>query len=89
MLRLQFRIVVWRQAVRRDDDIADGMPLRRESTYVHVARKRAESLDAFVDVDGLDAGAIMKLQADTLLFENADALGRFAPAHDVLESPMG
>lgn len=81
----EFRLAVWRQAIRRDDDIVDGMPLRRERTYVQVARKRAESLEAFVDVDGLDAGAITKLQADTLLFESDEALGHFAPAHDVLE----
>ena len=80
-----FRLAVWKQAVRKDDDVVDGMPLRRESTFVKVARKRAESLDAFIDVEDLDSGAVMKLKADTLLFESDEALGYFAPSHDVLE----
>src|SRR5262249_8285909 len=80
-----FRLSVWKQAVRRDDEALDGLPLRRESAFVKIARKRAESLDAFIDVEDLDSGAIMKLKGDTLLFESEEALGYFAPSHDVLE----
>jgi hypothetical protein len=80
-----FRAQVWKQTIRRDDEISDGMPLKRDATYIQIARRRAQSLDAFVDVQDLDAAAVLKLNADTLLLESDDHRGRYAPSHDVLE----
>ncbi len=80
-----FRAEVWKQVIRRDSEANDGMPLRRASTYVAIALRRAQSFDAFVDVDGFDAAAVIRLNADTLLLESSELLGRYAPAHDVLE----
>lgn len=81
----EFRAQVWKQVIRRDDDTIDGMPLRRGMTYMQVALKRAQSLDAFVDAQNLDPAAVLKLKGDTLLFESDDGHGQYAPSHDVLE----
>ena len=37
----------------------------------------------FVDVDGVDEAAIVRLNSDTLLVESSELLGRYAPAHDL------
>jgi hypothetical protein len=80
-----FRAEVWKQVIRRDSEAIDGLPLRRSSTFIDVALRRAHSFDAFVDVAGLDATAVVRLNSDTLLVESSETLGRYAPAHDVLE----
>ncbi|MDB4963437.1 MAG: hypothetical protein JWP01_3436 [Myxococcales bacterium] len=80
-----FRGRVWRQVIRRDDETADGMPHKRDATYMRVAIRRAQSLDAFVDARDLDPTAVERLKADTLLFENSEVREHFAPSHDVLE----
>jgi hypothetical protein len=80
-----FRIRVWREVIRKDDEPADGMPQRRGEAYLSLARRRAQALEPFVDASDLDALALQRLKADTLAFESRDVNDYWAPAHDVLE----
>jgi hypothetical protein len=80
-----FRRRVWREIIRRDDEAADGMPLRRGNCYLQLAKRRAQGLTSFVAVDGLDASALQKLKIDSVAQESPVTNNLWAPAHDVLE----
>lgn len=82
--RRSFRTKLWREVVRRDDDVADGMPQRRSECFKELAQRRAHALTAFVPIGNLDSAALQKLKMDSLAFES-DANDLWAPAHDVLE----
>ena len=51
----EFRELFWQQIVRADQRPADGMPRRREETFVEIALQRARGLAAYVSSTGLDA----------------------------------
>jgi len=80
-----FRRRCWREVIRRNAAAAEGMPQRRERTFLEVALRRARELRPFVPVEDLDATALGALQADGLIVLSPEASAMAAPAHDVLE----
>lgn len=80
-----FRDLYWKTFIRVDDRAGQGMPRRREATFVDLSLKRARSLTSFVARHGLDQEAVDLLIADSLLTQADGNEDMVAPAHDVLE----
>ncbi len=78
-----FRRKFWCEVVREDVDAAEGLPGRRDNTFVEIAVRRARALSVFVACDDLDQKAIGKLRSRDLVLSPNDHT--VAPAHDVLE----
>jgi len=81
----EFRDKVWREAIRRDDRPAGGMPHLRGHAFIEIALRRAQKLDPFVDCSDLDAGALVSLRGDGLIASPPSDDTWVATAHDVLE----
>src|SRR5439155_4835398 len=81
----EFRARFWQEVVRADHHAADGMPRRREQTFVEVALRRARALTLYANCDDLDVAALDRLQADSLVVAGPQTLSLAAPGHDVLE----
>lgn len=81
----EFRRRCWKEVIRREAMAADGMPLRRERTFLEVALRRARELRPFVPAADLDAAALDALRADGLIVTSPNTKSLAAPAHDVLE----
>jgi tRNA A37 threonylcarbamoyladenosine biosynthesis protein TsaE len=81
----EFRLLFWREIIRADHHGYDGMPSRREQTFMEVALNRARSLTLFVPRRGLDDAAVDSLRKDSLFALSESSASQIAPAHDVLE----
>ena len=81
----EFRDKCWRELVRVDEYIAEGMPDRREKTFLDVAYKRAKELRSFVRPETVDNGALEALCADSVLARASESSPFVAAAHDVME----
>jgi hypothetical protein len=81
----EFRALFWRDVIRVDNRAADGMPSRRERTFVEIALRRARALGLFASCADLDPAVTNALRFDSLLARSNDRDQFFATAHDVLE----
>ena len=82
---LEFRQKCWKEVICAESFAADGMPRRRERTFVDLAHLRATSLRPFVRPDTPDHKALDALRRDSLLVCSPSTQDLFAPSHDVLE----
>ena len=80
-----FRAVFWRQIVRANHNLADGMPRLREEALQELAVRRARALSDYVPATGLNAAAIALLKQDSLVVSPESNALLVATAHDVLE----
>ena len=80
-----FRALFWQEIVRVDHRAAEGMPRRRESTFVQIALRRARALTLYASCGDLDADVIVRLRSDSLIVTSRESPVLVAPAHDVLE----
>ena len=69
----EFRTLVWRDIVRVDHRRANGMPIRREKAFEHVALRRARALTMYVACDDLEPEAIRELQHDSLIVHSQES----------------
>jgi hypothetical protein len=76
------RRLLWTERVAPRKDLREGMGARRQAAFDHVCYSRTERFAQFVHAPE-DADAIASLVKDDVLVK--DAVGRVAPAHDVLE----
>ena len=81
----EFRDKCWRELVRVDQYTADGMPDRRERTFLDVAYRRAAELRPFVQPETADNEALDALCADSVLVRASESSPFVAAAHDVME----
>ena len=81
----EFRAVFWRQVIRADDRLGEGMPRRREKIFQQIALRRAQALAAYVTCDNLDPAIIDRLRHDSLIASSDWSADLVAPAHDILE----
>ena len=75
----------WRELVRDEAHPGGGMPSRRESAFIDVARRRATELRPYVIPGAGDPEAVDALREASLLERSAESGNLYAPAHDVLE----
>lgn len=80
----EFRKAVWRVVIAKEEDRAEGMPLKRKNPFVNVSVKRAKNLVYGVPENEFDSIAVLKLEEDNLIRRDSSN-GLISPAHDVLE----
>jgi hypothetical protein len=80
----EFREAVWRDVIAKEQERANGMPLKRRRAFIDVAVNRAKRMVYGVPVNDYDDEAIFKLEADHLLRRDLKH-GLVSPAHDMLE----
>lgn len=81
----EFRTLFWRDIVRFDNYINDGLPSRRERVFVEIALRRARSLSMYARCNDLDLIAVDKLHGDSLIVFSPESRSLASLAHDVLE----
>ncbi|HEY4301457.1 MAG TPA: hypothetical protein VGM73_11310 [Candidatus Didemnitutus sp.] len=81
----EFRAKVWREVIRRDDRPAGGTPQKRATTFIEIAMRRAQKLEAFVEAGDLDPDVLRQLKDDGLTVSPPNDEAWVATAHDVLE----
>lgn len=79
----EFRSRVWNSVIARSDRRGDGMPDRREKTFVEISKKRAKRMVFGVPAKDFDAGALEQLEADDLILRVQNSY--VSPSHDVFE----
>ncbi|UQS16354.1 ATP-binding protein [Pseudomonas sp. HS6] len=79
----EFRSRIWESVIARSDRRGDGMPDRRERTFVEISKKRAKSMVFGVPARDFDAGAVEQLEADDLILRVQNSY--VSPSHDVFE----
>ena len=80
----EFRAAIWRDVIAKEQVRANGMPLKRRTTFVDIAVERAKQMVYGVPVRSFDADAVFKLEEDNLLHRDLVG-GHVSLAHDVLE----
>ena len=80
----ELRTLFWREIVRADN-LAHGMPRRREDVFVQIALRRARQLTLYADCGDLDSEAVDGLRHDSRIVSSQQSDRLIAPAHDVLE----
>ncbi|MBE9102622.1 hypothetical protein [Vacuolonema iberomarrocanum] len=80
----EFRIAVWRNVIAKEQDRANGMPLKRKQAFVNIAVSRAKQMVYGVPEADFDSDAIFKLEEDTLVRRDSTN-NLVSPSHDVLE----
>ena len=80
----EYRTLFWREIVRADN-LAHGMPRRREDVFVQIALRRARKLTPYANCGDLDSEAVDGLRHDSLIVSSQQSDKLIAPAHDVLE----
>lgn len=80
----EFRIAVWQNVIAKEQERANGMPLKRKKTFISIAVSRAKKMVYGVPETEFDGDVIFKLEEDNLVrrdFTN----NLVSPSHDVLE----
>ncbi|EJM17015.1 ATPase [Pseudomonas sp. GM18] len=79
----EFRSRIWDSVIARSDRRGEGMPDRRERTFVEISKKRAKRMVFGVPAKDFDAGAVEQLEADDLILRVQNSY--VSPSHDVFE----
>ena len=79
-----FRSAVWRDVIFKEQERANGMPLRRKQTFTEIAVKRAKLMVYGVSDSDFDSEVLLKLEEDNLIRRDPSK-GLVSPGHDVLE----
>lgn len=80
----EFRATVWDTVISKSTERKAGMPSRRKSTFIEVAKSRAKRMVFGVRDDDFDADVIAKLEEDHLIYRDKNT-SLISPSHDVLE----
>lgn len=80
----EFRKIVWKSVIEKQSDRREGMPARRKSAFIAVAKLRAKRMVFGVPETDFDPAVIAKLEEDNLIHRDPRS-SLLSPAHDVLE----
>lgn len=80
----EFRAVVWRDIISKEQIRSAGMPMRRRRTFIDIAVRRAKHMVYGVPETDFDSEALLKLEEDNLIRRDT-IKGLASLAHDVLE----
>jgi hypothetical protein len=80
----EFRAAVWRYVIAKEQERANGMPIKRKQAFVDIAVRRAKQMVYGVPESEFDDNALLKLEEDNLVRRNSKN-SLVSPAHDVLE----
>lgn len=59
--------VIWEKIIKKNSERADGLPYKREKTFIEIALKRSLAMTYAVDINEFDFSAITKLEEDGLV----------------------
>lgn len=59
--------IIWESIIKKNSEIVDGMPYKREKAFIEIALKRSSTMAFSVDIHEFDISAIIKLQEDDLV----------------------
>jgi len=80
----EFKTTIWRAVIENQSDRRGGMPARRRSTFIEIAKLRAKKMVFGVRDAGFDPEVVTKLESDNLILKEPRT-SLISPAHDVLE----
>ncbi|MBD2325408.1 ATP-binding protein [Alkalinema sp. FACHB-956] len=80
----EFRIAVWQNVIAKEQDRANGMPLKRKQAFINIAVSRAKQMVYGVPEADFDGDAVFKLEEDNLVRRDSTN-DLVSPSHDVLE----
>lgn len=80
----QFRTTIWNSVIENQLDRRGGMPARRRSTFIEIAKLRAKKMVFGVREADFDPEVVAKLEEDNLIYKDRRT-SLISPAHDVLE----
>jgi len=81
---IDFRNTVWATVISKDVDRKAGMPAKRRSTFIEIAKQRAKKMVFGIRDTEFDPEVISKLEEDNLIHRD-QRLSLISPIHDVLE----
>lgn len=58
---------IWENIIKKNSEMTNGMPYKREKTFVEIALKRSSTMAFSVDINEFDFSATTKLQEDGLV----------------------
>lgn len=80
----EFRSTIWGAVIANQSDRRGGMPARRRSTFIEIAKLRAKKMVFGVRDADFDPEVVARLESDNLILRESRT-SLISPAHDVLE----
>jgi hypothetical protein len=80
----EFRSTIWGAVIENQSDRRGGMPARRRSTFIEIAKLRAKKMVFGVRDADFDPEVVARLESDNLILKEPRT-SLISPAHDVLE----
>lgn len=81
---VDFRDTVWRAVISKEADRKSGMPDKRRTTFINIAKERAKKMLFGIRASEFDPEVVAKLEEDHLIHRDQKT-STISPMHDVLE----
>jgi hypothetical protein len=81
---VDFRNTVWATVICKETDRKSGMPVKRRTTFINIAKQRAKKMLFGIRASEFDPEVISKLEEDNLIHRDQRS-ATISPMHDVLE----
>ncbi|MUK48769.1 hypothetical protein [Aliivibrio fischeri] len=81
---VDFRNTVWSTVISKEADRKSGMPDKRRTTFINIAKQRAKKMLFGIRASEFDPEVIAKLEEDHLIHRDQKS-ATISPMHDVLE----
>ena len=81
---VDFRNTVWATVISKETDRKSGMPDKRRTTFINIAKQRAKKMLFGIRASEFDPEVVAKLEEDNLIHRDQRS-GAISPMHDVLE----
>lgn len=80
----EFRKAIWKSVIAQEHYRQNGMPIKRRSTFISIAKDRAKRMVYGVPEQAYDSEVLLSLERDNLIRRDSET-GIVLPSHDVLE----
>lgn len=81
---VDFRNTVWATVISKEADRKSGMPDKRRTTFINIAKQRAKKMLFGIRANEFDPEVVAKLEEDHLIHRDQRS-ATISPMHDVLE----
>lgn len=81
---IDFRNTVWATVISKETDRKYGMPDKRRTTFINIAKQRAKKMLFGIKASDFDPEVVAKLEEDHLIHRDQRS-ATISPMHDVLE----
>lgn len=81
---VDFRNTVWATVISKETDRKSGMPDKRRTTFINIAKQRAKKMLFGIRASEFDPEVVAKLEEDHLIHRDHKS-ATISPMHDVLE----